>query len=231
MRIKLIIMFAGAAAMSFAAAFLVVILRAQTPRETQASGPSEAPQTAVSETLTGVPVVLSANVGAGQTEQENLHTSLSENQLKALIYDIQEKTQRYNQKLEQQSSQQERMQMTADMLKKDIENLNKLRTELVSILAQLRQQQQSLQQSVLQIQETEKTNLRSIATTFDKMDPSSAAGIAENMCRNSQTDDAVKIIYYMNDRTAAKLLAELNSVDSKLAAGVCDRLKRVKEQK
>jgi flagellar motility protein MotE (MotC chaperone) len=43
-------------------------------------------------------------------------------------------------------------------------------------------------------------------------------------------DDAVKILFYMTERTKAKLLAEMVTSEPKLAAILCQRLKRIVEQ-
>jgi hypothetical protein len=44
-------------------------------------------------------------------------------------------------------------------------------------------------------------------------------------------DDAVKILYYMTERTKAKLLAEIVTGEPKLAALLCQRLKLISEGK
>jgi flagellar motility protein MotE (MotC chaperone) len=46
------------------------------------------------------------------------------------------------------------------------------------------------------------------------------------MIANQQLKDVVMILYYMEDKTAAKLLG---SLDPKIAAALLDRLKRVTE--
>ncbi|RKY05801.1 MAG: hypothetical protein DRP65_12605, partial [Planctomycetota bacterium] len=86
------------------------------------------------------------------------------------------------------------------------------------------------------IEEAEKANLISVAATYDKMDPASASKILATMSKtNRQTpgqdtglDEAVKILYYMTERTKAKLLAELVSSEPALAATLCQRLKQVR---
>ncbi len=81
-----------------------------------------------------------------------------------------------------------------------------------------------------------------IAATYDNMDSASASKIVVSMC-SSQTqpgeidnqssgfDEAVKILYYMTDRTKAKLLAELTTSEPKLAAFLTQKLKRIVEGK
>jgi hypothetical protein len=74
------------------------------------------------------------------------------------------------------------------------------------------------------------------------MDSASASKILVSMCmsqtqpgmidsQSSGFDEAVKILYYMTERTKAKLLAELTSAEPKLAAFLTQKLKRVVQGK
>jgi hypothetical protein len=149
--------------------------------------------------------------------------TMTEQQLKNLILEVRGKIQEYNNKLMALGVQERRLQLTQDMLKKDIESLNNLRIELASTIAGL---------------------LVSIAATYDKMDVSGASKILANMCAAQDTskmkdieagnvsgsfDDAVKILHYMSERTKAKLLAELADYEPALAAALCKRLKQIVE--
>ena len=140
--------------------------------------------------------------------------------------------------------QERRLQVAQDVLKEDIESLNTLRIELASTIANLKSERDKLLKSRLEIDQTEKTNLVSIAATYDKMDVSGASKILTNMCGKQNTsemqavgagnvsssfDDAVKILHYMTERTKAKLLAELATSEPALAAAMCKRLKQIVE--
>ena len=50
-----------------------------------------------------------------------------------------------------------------------------------------------------------------------------------SMAANNQLQDAVKILYYMNDRNAGKLLGEIGSTQPDIAGVLSLQLKRVKE--
>lgn len=229
MNIKRIIMFAAAAAVSFAGTFAFVWLTSKAPESTQASEQLQSPQAAADQTLPGLPFVTPGPSAPSHPGAQDAQTAMTEKRLNALIYEIQDKIRQYQEKDRHQAAHQQRLQMATEMLKKDAENLNKLQIELASTVAQLKQQQQTLEQTRVKISQTENANIRSIATTFDKMDSTSASNIVINMCRNNQTDDVVKIIYYMTERTAAKLLAELSSAEPKLTPRLCDKLKRVSQ--
>jgi len=135
--------------------------------------------------------------------------------------------------------------MAQDLLKKDIESLNNLRTELAATVAAIKSERDILLKSRLEIDQTERTNLASIAATYDKMDAPSASKILTNMCAAagdgktqnagagksySTFDDAVKILFYMTERTKAKLLAELATSEPQLAAVLSQRLKQIAEK-
>jgi hypothetical protein len=236
---KLIIITAAAGLVSFAGAFVFALLRPASP----AGIAGESGQSASAPDKSQAPVQQS-QPGAISTVAEAsgpITKAMTEQELKNLIQDIRGKIQEYNNKLQALGVRERRLQLTQDMLKKDIEDLNSLRIELASAIANLKNERDKLIKSRLQIDQTEKTNLVSIAATYDKMDVSGASKILTNMCAaqvlgKKQTgeaggnfDDAVKILYYMNERTKAKLLAELATSEPALAAALCKRLKQIVE--
>ena len=178
-----------------------------------------------------------STVGVGSSEMKK---AMTEKQLKSLVYEVREKMREYNGKLQGLEVQEQRLQITHDLIKKDIEELNNLRIELASTVAGLKSERDKLLKSRVEIAQAEKANLVSIAATYDKMDAASASKILTAMCASqmqndgfgsagSSLDDAVKILHYMTERTKAKLLAELVASDPKLAAVLCQRLKQVVE--
>lgn len=170
--------------------------------------------------------------------------AMTKQQLKKLIQDIRGKMREYDIKLQGLGVRERRLQIAQDLLKEDIDNLNNLRVELASTVTNLKSERDKLLKSRLEIDQVEKVNLVSIAATYDKMDASSAGKIFTNMCKvelnngtqgiqvdkaYSRFDDAVKILHYMQERTKAKLLAELAISEPGLAATLCQRLKQVVE--
>jgi len=174
-----------------------------------------------------------AKVSGDSTSQENKENSMQEEQLKQLIFSMRDKIDEYNNKTQSLTVKEERLNTTYEMIKKDLENLNKLRTELATTVADLKKKQQELENSMIQVEKVEQQNLVSIAATYDKMDPASAAEIMANMSKisdskkNSDIDDAVKILYYMTERTKAKVLAEMTNTQPEIAAIFCKKLKKV----
>jgi DNA-binding helix-hairpin-helix protein with protein kinase domain len=177
-------------------------------------------------------------IGAGESGTKRV---VSEQQLKSLVHEVRESIRRYNGKLQDLESWEQRLRMAQDTLKEDIENLNNLQVELASMTAALKSEREKLLQTRVEIAAAEKANLMSLAAAYDKMDASSASKILVRMCirgeekssgdQSGQMHDAVKILYYMGERTKANLLTELVGSEPKLAAILCRSLKRIVEEK
>lgn len=230
---KRIIMIAAGGLISFAGAFVLAWLTTSTP--VGQSGEPNQVTPMVSKSLSSI------EVPRPEDETKVMKTTMSEKQLKGLVYEVREKIQEYEDKLRAIELREQRLQTAQNTLKEDIENLNNLQVELASIVASLKSERDKLLKSRLEIAKAEKANLVSIAATYDKMDATSAGEILSNMCANqtqdeagsiaSGLDDAVKILHYMTERTKAKVLAELVASEPKLAAFLCHRLKQVTEGK
>jgi flagellar motility protein MotE (MotC chaperone) len=228
-------MTATAGLVSFAGAFVFAWLTNPSP----ASQSDESKQPALPKLQIGA-------IGAVDAASGPMKKTMTEKHLKNLAQDIQEKMQEYNNKLQDIEVREQRFQMAQDVLKEDIEELNDLRIELASIIANLKSERDRLLKSRFEIAQAEKANLMSIAATYDKMDATSASKILTNMCGATEPsqaqsskdsrgdgsfDDAVKILHYMTERTKAKLLAEIATSKPSLAAALCQRLKQMVEGK
>lgn len=235
---KLIIITALAGLVSFAGAFAVGWLTNPTP----SAHPDEQHQSATANVGTAVEIpqpVIDVASAAG-TVSDSERKTMTEKQLRNLVFEVREKVQEYNDKLQELTLREQRLQRTQDTLKEDIQNLDNLRIELAAIVTDIKSEREKLLKSRLEITRTEKDNLILIAATYDKMDSSSASKILVSMCtsqtqpgvidsQSSGFDEAVKILYYMTERTKAKLLAELTTAEPKLAALLTQKLKRIVE--
>jgi flagellar motility protein MotE (MotC chaperone) len=142
----------------------------------------------------------------------------------------------YENKFDALELREQRLKVAQEVAKQDIDKLDNLRIDIASMIARLKEQQDKLLKVRVEIAEVEKANLISVAATYDKMDPASASRILTTMSKTSRQtpgqdtglDEAVKILYYMTERTKAKLLAELVSSEPALAATLCQRLKQVR---
>ncbi len=236
---KLILIAAGAGLLSFAGSFVFAWLFISSPAAPPADSDSQSAGVAAAEKAEpGLPPFPSETTKTPDGMAVAVSKALTEQQLKALIQDVKTKMNEYDNKLRILGVREQRLQIAHNMLKEDVDNLNNMRTELASIIANLKSERDKLIKSKLEIEQTEKTNLISIAATYDKMEPASAGKIMSNMCSMRSTtqsgtggsfDDAVKILYYMSERTEAKLLAEIAVSEPALAAALCQRLKQISE--
>ncbi|OHB82378.1 MAG: hypothetical protein A2Z38_03275 [Planctomycetes bacterium RBG_19FT_COMBO_48_8] len=239
---KFIIITAAAGLVSFAGAFVFAWLT--PPSRVNLPDEPELPALADDKSEPGLPQTRTGAMGTVAAASGPMTKAMTEQQLKNLVLDVREKMQEYNNRLQALGVRERRLQLTQDELKKDIEGLNTLRIELASIIANLKSERDKLLKSRLEIDQTEKTNLVSIAATYDKMDVTGASKILANLCAAQDTsevqaikagnvsssfDDAVKILHYMTERTKAKLLAELAASEPALAAALCQRLKQIVE--
>jgi len=203
------------------------------PAPEETGRPSPAPVPAAPGTPAAAPAATAEN-GAGTR-------TLTEHQLQELIIEMREKMQAYDRKLLDLEKEKERMQTAQQTVKKDIETLNNLRVELAASVASLKSERDSILKTRTEIEQVEKTNLMAIAAAYDKMDPARAGEILQSMAqgqsangtpvRTANADDAVKILHYMQDRTKAKVLAEMAAVEPAVAAALSQRLKQVTEKK
>ena len=224
---KLIIMAATAGLISFAGMFAFAWLT--KPSAKSPSTEVIQPTPATEKPPPKVPQPQITTAGADTESDSKMKKAMTEKQLKSLVYEVREKIQEYDGKLEELKLHEQRLQVVQDTLKKDIEQLDNLRIELASTVASLKEERDKLPKSRIEIAQEETSNLMSIAAAYDKMDPEAAGRILTNMSQeqNNDNDDAVKILYYMTDRTRAKLLAQLATSEPKLAASFCKRLKEI----
>lgn len=151
-----------------------------------------------------------------------------ERQLEELVRDLQGRIAECRRREEELAQREKRIAAAQDMLKTQAQELENLRIQLVAPLARLKEAKSELQQSQILVAQQEKENLKKTALIYEKMDAASGCRILEAMCANRQEADAVKILHYMSDRAAAKLLSEIT--DKQLAANLTEKMKQFKEQ-
>lgn len=157
--------------------------------------------------------------------------SMSEKQLESLIFELREKLKAQRQKEEEIALQEQRLRSASEEIKSDLEKLSSLRSELAGTVAQIKREREALGKDRLVITAAEIAKLQQIASIHDKMDAGSGATLLLNMATNGRMDDAVQILNYMQERNAAKVLAEMVGKDAKVTTVICERLKKVREEK
>ena len=225
--IKKLILTIAAGLISFGAMFSVAWFTAKTPAVTKAESPADK-----STSAPKLPSPRTLAATADEDSEKRMRRAMTEKQLKSLVYEVRERIQEYDAKLAGLRSREQRLGVAHNELKKDVGDLNNLRVELASTIARLKEERSKLEKAQIEIEKTEQTNLMSIAATYDKMDPSSASTILTNMskAKSGSPNDAIKILYYMGDRTKANLLAELANAEPSLAAYFCQKLKQMVEK-
>ena len=225
---KIIIIIALVGLMSFGGTFIVAKFTAKTapPESPEVTQIPKIDQSAYPATKF-VPTAITPPVASGTAFAPE--KTMTKTQLKDLIFEIQEKIEQYNSKLIELDLREQRVQLTEEMLKEDVEKLDNLRIELVTVVSSIKGERDKLLKSRVEIAEAEKNNLISIAAAYDKMESASASKILTNISKSpgDSADDAVKILHYMTERTKAKLLAELATSEPRLAAFFCKRLKQI----
>jgi flagellar motility protein MotE (MotC chaperone) len=237
---KLILITASAGLVSFAGAFALGWFTAPSP--SGATGETIQAEVVSVGAVPEMPRPVAGTKGVIGVVSDSEKKAMTEKQLKNLVFEVREKVQEYDDKLQNLTVREQRLQRTQDTLKEDIQNLNNLRIELATIVADIKSERDKLLKTRLEVAQTEKSNLVLIAATYDKMDASSASKILVSLC-TSQTqpgkidsqsrsfDEAAKILYYMTERTTAKLLAEVTTGEPRLAAFLTQRLKQIVEGK
>lgn len=226
--IKKLILTIAAGLISFGVMFGVAWLTAKTPAATNAQEPAKE-----STSAQKLPSPLALRAAPDEETAKRMRRTMTEKQLKSLVYEVRERIQEYDEKLAGLRSREQRLDVTQNELKKDIGDLNNLRVELASTIATLKEERSKLDKTRIEIEKTEQTNLMSIAATYDKMEPSSASIILINMARieTGSPNDAIKILHFMGERTKADLLAEVVNTEPDLAAYFCQKLKQIVEKK
>ena len=151
-----------------------------------------------------------------------------EKQLEELIRELQATISEYQLKHRKLESEQLRLQMAQQHLEKQVRDLENLRIEILAPLAALKDEQIKLDQTRLRIKQEERANLRRAAAIYEKMDAQAGSRILAEMATGSQIDDAVRILYYMSEKSAARIFAEIP--DDELASRLTLRLKQIREE-
>lgn len=154
--------------------------------------------------------------------------SMKERELDRLAKELRLKISVYNAKQRELEKQQKRIHLAEELLTKQAKELETLRMQLVAPLTHLREAKADLENSRVLVAKREKANLKHTAAIYEKMDTASGSEILIGMCKNKQEDDVVKILFYMSERAAAKLLAEIP--DKGIAAELCQKLKKIQEE-
>ncbi|MDH7599109.1 MAG: hypothetical protein QHH07_05675 [Sedimentisphaerales bacterium] len=231
MGIRQIIIIASAAVVSFAGAFVAAWITRPAP----ASGTE--PNLAATG-LQGIQQASPTGPLSGNQIAEHRQRALAEEQVRTLISQLQGKIREYDQKLQDLDLKRQQVDQVSTQVQEQIKRLEDLKVEVAAAMADLKAQKAQLDKTRLRIEQTEQANLKVLAGTYDKMDPDSAAKLLVSMCKGKSTgsagrlvstEDAVKILFYMNDKRRAAVLGSMIQLEPDLAGYLSLRLKQIME--
>jgi flagellar motility protein MotE (MotC chaperone) len=203
-----------------------------THKDTGSAGTMAAPATAPSAPDESPRVAVRPAYNAG-TEEIARMTS----ELRARLLAVREREEQLNARKKQLELIQEdirgertaldelRTQVKNEMeaLNEAIQNVEKQRSSLDEERQKISQSTQEMEGRVVQLQKEEQDNLKKMSGMYNSMAPDSAARILQNLADTGKMDTAVRVLGLMQDRQAAKVLAEIT--DAGLAAQLIDKLK------
>jgi flagellar motility protein MotE (MotC chaperone) len=104
-----------------------------------------------------------------------------------------------------------------------IQGVEKQRSNLDDERQKITKSTQDMEGRVVQLQKEEQDNLKKMSGMYNSMSPENAAKILQNLADTGKMDTAVKVLGLMQDRQAAKVLAQIT--DAGLAAQFIEKLK------
>jgi flagellar motility protein MotE (MotC chaperone) len=179
---------------------------------------ADASQTATTKPQAAAPVAQEPILADSQKEQ----------QLDGLVKELHQKMEDCRRRQEELDQREARVQLAQESLQKRSEELEALQLKLVAPLTALKEAQADFKRQQVLVATQEKANLKHTAAIYEKMEPSKCAKVLTDMCVGSQEDDAAKILHFMSERGAAKLMAEIT--DKGLAARLTEKLKNIQEE-
>lgn len=167
---------------------------------------------------------------SGNRTEQNLERKLSEKQLRTLVFEMRSKLAELDRREKDVTKKEQQINTSMEELQKNAEELKQLRVKLASMTSSIKEERKKLEESLIRIDKIEQKNIQKTAAIYDKMKSDEASLIIMDLFKNKQIDYAVKILYYMNERTSANLIAEIANKSSSTAALISDKLSQVEEQ-
>jgi flagellar motility protein MotE (MotC chaperone) len=149
-------------------------------------------------------------------------------ELTVLIREVRARLAECRDKQAELDGREKRLAIARETLDEQAKGLEQLRVEIVAPLARLKEVQEQLRASRITIAKEELENLRKIALIYQSKDSTAAAETIIAMCKNNQEDDAVKILFFMSERSAGKVLSEIQ--DRALVANIYEHMKRIRNE-
>jgi hypothetical protein len=165
--------------------------------------------------------------GEDANETPLVKLSLRERDLDELVRNLRQRIADCRAQTQQLNEREKQIRIVQDQLVRQAQELEDLRVKAATALAALRQEKAAMEAERVKIEAEDRVNLKKTAAIYEKMDSAAGGKILADMCSQNNEDAVVRILYYMSERSAAKTIESLE--DKKLAARLCDKIKRVRE--
>lgn len=165
--------------------------------------------------------ILAANLRQ-QTESLRLkEQSLTTRQkhLEVIYQDMRNERKALDQMREEIASELKGLTDALDKLERKAGDLNKQKQKIS-------EQAKEIKQSIFEMEGVEQKRVKQMATMYDSMDPETAGEILQQMADSGKLDMAVKILSTMQERQAARVLAQMS--DRGTVVQMLDKLKGLK---
>ena len=150
--------------------------------------------------------------------------------LEDLIRDVRAKSEMLARRERLVNEQEERLKIAHQQLVADADRLKALHAELLAPLANLKEALAALERSRILIAREETANLKKNAKICGKMPNNGGSAVMIAMCKEDRFEDAAKLLYYMPDRNAQEVLAQIAAEDAALACKLLERMKTIREE-
>jgi|GEM_PF-1668717 len=189
-------------------------------------GPQELPVGADLQTPPSASVKAVDRTSIANEEVQPVTIAMKGRELAALITELRLKIDNCRAKEKDLDIREKRTAIAADVLKKQAQELEQLRLRLIPVLQRYQEIKKELETSQIRILAEEDKNIKLLAGRYDAMDAEGASNILTELWVGNQQDLAVKILYYMQARSAAKVLAAISTSGKKGAAELAAELSK-----
>ena len=154
--------------------------------------------------------------------------SLQEKEVSDFAAQLKEKLRQVRTREHLLEKREKRIQIAQAQFAKEIKETEDLRIQLNTPLNRLKKTLAKLESTGIVIRQAEKANIKKIADVYSKMQPAKCCEILETMFSNEQGDDVARILRFMPERSAGKVLGEMK--DKTIAAKLYEKMKGIREE-
>lgn len=156
-----------------------------------------------------------------------LPRALRDEQIDALARNLREAMTKVIDKEAKLEGRQEQMDTIQAQMETDRRELESLYARVMGAVVELKKERAEAESQVIRMTAEEEARLAQMAEIYDQMESTKSSMMIETMYAGAQREDAIKILFFMNPRTAAETLGAIEN--TQLGAAIVDDFKRVKE--